>query len=119
MGIRADYRNRELSVRLSGTIEAETLLENLSSHLQLAREGSTLLLDLSEVRELGDLAHSALVVLLRSRCGRFRRIELSGLRRADGARSWIAGGRGLLGAGWEGGPTAEGMCFVRQEGERA
>jgi ABC-type transporter Mla MlaB component len=111
--LQVEYRNRELSVRLAGEVDAETLLENLSSHLQLARERSALRLDLSGVKAFNDLAHSALVVLLRTKCGRFARVTLSGLRSGPHGSSWITGGRDLLGNGWEGSFTDDGMCFNR------
>jgi hypothetical protein len=116
MGLQVEYRNRELSVRLAGAIDAETLLENLASHLQLARERSALRLDLSGVEAFNDLAHSALVVLLRTRCGRFARVTLSGLRSGPLGESWLAGGQDLLGQGWEGSFTDDGMCFTRLAG---
>jgi len=103
MNLRITYHNREMSVRLIGAMDADTVLENLSSHLQLAHQGSSLRVDLGDGESLGYLALSALVVLLRVRCGRFANTSLTGLRRPD-KRFLLAGwrrvqlpGRGLGG----------------------
>ncbi len=113
MNLAATYHDRELRICLSGEIVAETLLENLASHLPLARENSQLCLDLSGVESFDELAHTALVVVLRSRCDRFQRVTLSGLLCQKSGLSWVAARHDLLGPGWKGEISAEVISFTR------
>jgi len=115
-------RRLNLEVRVSqgeacitphGSLQADMVLEGLHKTLGLIKGPARLYLDLSDSRDLDNLALSALIVLLRSQGRRFKRIVITGLQSWAIGRLCRMGSEHILGQSWTGFFTPSRASFIR------
>jgi len=94
--------SRCLTLAPRGEVSGEWLLDRLPQALDAASEHQELSMDFSRVRDMDNLALSAVVVLLRNHAAGFKRLRLAGLPPWAVQRMESTGARDLLGRRWQG-----------------
>ena len=114
MRLQAKLSRGDLYVRLHGQIEAESLLECLTTILGLCAEVYHLQLNFAGVKGLDDLAINALTGALRNEGTKFNRITLEGLPVWAYVELNLIGADDILGHQWVSDNNKNSVSFHRQ-----